>query len=74
LADIARVTNLRPEDAAFALNEVGLLTKRLKSEGDGDEEGEDGEIIITRVMVERVAAERKIKRMVLDLNCVLLPE
>ncbi|KAJ2911482.1 hypothetical protein MD484_g8935, partial [Candolleomyces efflorescens] len=74
LADIARVTNLRPEDAAFALNEVGLLTKRLRSEEDEEEEGEDGDIVITRVMVERVAAERKIKRMVLDLNCVLLPE
>lgn len=45
--------------------------KRWKSED--DEEGEEGEVIITRVMVERVAEERKIKRMVLDLNCVLLP-
>ncbi|KDR68729.1 hypothetical protein GALMADRAFT_256551 [Galerina marginata CBS 339.88] len=28
LADIARATNLRPDDAAFALNECGLLTRR----------------------------------------------
>ncbi|KAI0761183.1 acyl-CoA N-acyltransferase [Trametes elegans] len=28
LADIARATNLRVEDAAFALNECGLLTRR----------------------------------------------
>lgn len=32
LADIARATNLRPEDAALALNEIGLLAMRLSSE------------------------------------------
>ncbi|KAJ2922379.1 hypothetical protein H1R20_g14716, partial [Candolleomyces eurysporus] len=74
IATLKTPLDLMTEDAAFALNEVGLLTKRLKSEDDSDEEGEDGEFIITRSLVERVAAERKIKRMVLDLNCVLLPE
>ncbi|KAJ6551514.1 acyl-CoA N-acyltransferase [Mycena capillaripes] len=36
LRDIARATNLRVEDAAFALNEIGLLALRLSSE-DADE-------------------------------------
>ncbi|KAJ6600761.1 acyl-CoA N-acyltransferase [Mycena sp. CBHHK59/15] len=36
LSDIARATNLRVEDAAFALNEIGLLAMRLSSE-DPDE-------------------------------------
>ncbi|KAF8627298.1 hypothetical protein AX17_006343 [Amanita inopinata Kibby_2008] len=31
LSDIARATNLRVEDAAFALNECGLLVKRIKA-------------------------------------------
>lgn len=36
LRDIANATNLRVEDAAFALNEIGLLALRLSSE-DTDE-------------------------------------
>ncbi|KAK2459774.1 hypothetical protein APHAL10511_008206 [Amanita phalloides] len=31
LADMARATNLRVEDAAFALNECGLLAKRIQA-------------------------------------------
>jgi histone acetyltransferase HTATIP/histone acetyltransferase MYST1 len=34
LADVAAATNLRPEDAAFALNEIGLLVKRMSKTKD----------------------------------------
>ncbi|OBZ79378.1 putative MYST-like histone acetyltransferase 1 [Grifola frondosa] len=33
LADVARATNLRVDDAAFALNECGLLIRRRKDDG-----------------------------------------
>ncbi|KAJ7254693.1 acyl-CoA N-acyltransferase [Mycena haematopus] len=81
LRDIARATNLRVEDAAFALNEIGLLALRLSSEdaekvrlamqakqdaqADGavpaptDSAGQF--VFISRAMVERVAADRKVK-------------
>ncbi|KZT22090.1 acyl-CoA N-acyltransferase [Neolentinus lepideus HHB14362 ss-1] len=63
LADIAQATNMRVEDAAFALNECGLLLRRR----------EDGEqVMISREMVEVVARERGVKRMMMDLNHVLL--
>ncbi|KAJ7021058.1 acyl-CoA N-acyltransferase [Mycena alexandri] len=82
LRDIARATNLRVEDAAFAMNEIGLLALRLSSE-DPDEvrqtlqagqdvranggepaataEGASKFVFISRAMVERVAADRKVK-------------
>jgi hypothetical protein len=65
LADLARATNLRVEDAAFALNECGLLVRR---------EGEDSTtmIAISREMVEAVARERNVKRMCIDFTKVLL--
>ncbi|KAI8983259.1 acyl-CoA N-acyltransferase [Trametes punicea] len=83
LADIARATNLRVEDAAFALNECGLLIRRRKERpaADGGAEtgaGEQGRgeeedvVVVTREMVEAVAKEREVKRMCLDLNHVLL--
>ena len=93
LADIARATNLRPEDAAFALNECGLLQRRVSrraaagravsvistanGNGNGTAEPEDirdGEytIVITRELVEKVAKERNVKIMYLDLSCVLI--
>lgn len=68
--DIARATNLRVEDAAFALNECGLLTRR-KREGDGDDDEEEV-IVLSREMVEAVAVERKVKRMCMDMSRVLL--
>lgn len=46
---------MRVEDAAFALNECGLLMERL---GDVDE---DGIIVISRALVEKIAKERKVK-------------
>ncbi|PFH48225.1 hypothetical protein AMATHDRAFT_6029 [Amanita thiersii Skay4041] len=99
LADIARATNLRIEDAAFALNECGLLAKRitareLEQQREGEEEyrerssstavimpgmgagimGVKAEdvIVLTRQMVEEVAAERKVKKPCMDINFVLL--
>ncbi|KAI0641107.1 acyl-CoA N-acyltransferase [Trametes meyenii] len=82
LADIARATNLRIDDAAFALNECGLLVRRTQpgseggeSEGedrDGDGDSEDLVIAVTREMVEAVAKERDVKRMCMDLAHVLL--
>jgi hypothetical protein len=68
LADIARATNLRVEDAAFALNECGLLTKRRHR--DGEEGGE--EIVVSREMIEQVAKERNVKRGCMILARVLL--
>jgi hypothetical protein len=65
LADLARATNLRVEDAAFALNECGLLVRR---EGEGDAMT----IAISREMVETVARERNVKRMCIDFTKVLL--
>lgn len=67
LADIAHATNLRIEDAAFALNECGLLMRR-KAEISDDEV-----IVITRSLVEQVAKERKVKIMYMDLSCVRSP-
>lgn len=67
LADIARATNLRVEDAAFALNECGLLTHvQVDSEGTSEHIG------ITREMVEAVAKERRVKEMCMSLAHVLL--
>jgi len=65
LAELARATNLRIEDAAFALNECGLLVRR---EGEGDAMT----IAISREMVETVARERNVKRMCIDFTKVLL--
>lgn len=70
LADIAAATNLRIDDAAFALNECGLLMRRLSSGGEG--EGEQRQVVvITRRLVEKVAKERNVKKMYLDLACVI---
>jgi histone acetyltransferase HTATIP/histone acetyltransferase MYST1 len=69
LADLARATNLRIEDAAFAMNECGLLRMRGKNgrEADGPEM-----IVVTREMVEQVAKERGVKKACLILPHVLL--
>lgn len=87
LADVARATNLRVEDAAFALNECGLLVRRRADDSrsppkitNGDDGEEDGEgasdagvvIAVTREMVEAVAKQRDVKRMCMDLAHVLL--
>lgn len=55
LTDIAKATNLRVEDAAFALNECGLLMEQLGDVAEG------GVIVISRTLVEKVAAERNVK-------------
>ena len=73
LADIARATGLRLEDAAFALNECGLLRRRKTAAGgDGTDSAEDTVVVVTREMVEAVAKERNVKRMCMDLARVLL--
>lgn len=69
VTDIARATNLRVEDATFAMSECGLLRLRRKEAG---EEGREDSIVITREMVERIATERKVKRMCMELHHVLL--
>jgi histone acetyltransferase HTATIP/histone acetyltransferase MYST1 len=70
LVDIARATNLRVEDAAFALNECGLLVTRYK-EADKTEATEEV-IVISREMIEAVAKERMVKKTCMDLAHVLL--
>ncbi|KAH7884038.1 acyl-CoA N-acyltransferase [Phlebopus sp. FC_14] len=67
LAEIARATNLRVEDTAFALKECGLLS-RVQTSKDGTRE----QIGITREMVETVAKERRVKEMCMSLAHVLL--
>ncbi len=82
LADLARATGLRVEDAAFALNECGMLTRRKqidladtkdreKDTAVGEAEAEEC-IVISREMVEAVARERGVKKMCMDLAHVLL--
>lgn len=67
LAEIARATNLRVEDAAFALNECGLLS-HIQLDDNGTKE----QVGITREMVEAVAKERRVKEMCMSLSHVLL--
>jgi hypothetical protein len=67
LLDIARATNLRVEDTAFALSECGLLTRVKTAEGTDDEI-----ITISREMVETVASEWGVKKMMMELAHVLL--
>ena len=67
LADLACMMNLRVKDAAFALNECGLLVRR---EGEGDTM--TIAIGISQEMVEAVAWERNIKQMCIDFTKVLL--
>ncbi|KAJ7472243.1 acyl-CoA N-acyltransferase [Mycena galericulata] len=84
LRDIARATNLRVQDAAFALNEIGLLAMRLTSEDEEElrrtlqaeqDAGPDVPVdntnkfvFISRAMVERVAQERKVKKPCLEVE------
>ncbi|KAH9939012.1 acyl-CoA N-acyltransferase [Epithele typhae] len=67
LADVARATNLRVEDVAFALNECGLLGARGADAADAG-----APVVVTREAVERVARERDVKRTCIDLAHVLL--
>lgn len=71
LEDIARATNLRIDDAAFALNEVGLLAKRLAKDSEDYSESQDT-IVLTRDMVENVAMERNVKIPCISLSHVVL--
>lgn len=68
LEDISRATALRPEDAAFALKECGLL-QRVKKAGS---EQEEDIICVSREMVEAVAKDRGIKKNMMELAHVLL--
>jgi histone acetyltransferase HTATIP/histone acetyltransferase MYST1 len=78
LENIAKATNLRVEDTAFALNECGLLTRRYRgnSSGHGSANGRSAEpeevIMISRERIEAVAKERQVKRTCMDLVHVLL--
>ncbi|KIM81743.1 hypothetical protein PILCRDRAFT_8425 [Piloderma croceum F 1598] len=82
LENIAKATNLRVEDAAFALNECGLLTRRYKGNGSGHANGNGNAngrrqeveevIMVSREMIEAVAKERQVKRTCMDLVHVLL--
>lgn len=82
LADIARATNLRIDDAAFALSECGLLTRRITTgQKRTAEEAELGQeqssvsendtILITRAFVDQVMAQRNVKMMYMIPDCVI---
>lgn len=71
LLDIAKATNLRPEDVAYAMEECGFLLRR-KNEGK-NEDGSDREVIlVSREMVEAVAKERGVKDTFISVNHVIL--
>ncbi|KLO20011.1 acyl-CoA N-acyltransferase [Schizopora paradoxa] len=73
LEDISKATSLRIEDVAFALHECGMLKRVRTLNEDGTEDGGVQEIIvISREMVEAVATERALKRLVMEVQCVLL--
>ena len=75
LENIAKATNLRVEDAAFALNECGLLTRWYSNGHDnvnGRAEEAEEVIMISREMIEAVAKERRVKRTCMDLVHILL--
>ena len=88
LVDIARATGLRVEDAAFAMNECGLLVKRYKGNINPHAQVEQSNafgrrkvvedveieevIMVTREMIEEVAKERKVKRACMQLEHVLI--
>ncbi|THG96413.1 hypothetical protein EW026_g5416 [Hermanssonia centrifuga] len=65
LADLARATGLRVEDAAFALNECGMLTRRKQIDlADTKDREKDTAVAVAR--------ERGVKKMCMDLAHVLL--
>ncbi|PPQ76534.1 hypothetical protein CVT24_010933 [Panaeolus cyanescens] len=86
LADISRATCMKEQDIAFALNEIGLLSRRLKAQAKVQENGDVGSetpedlaqiriedtFVVTRSMIEQVAKERHVKIMILDRACVLV--
>ncbi|KAG6856593.1 hypothetical protein H0H87_002684 [Tephrocybe sp. NHM501043] len=73
LADIARATNLRVDDAAFALNEVGMLAMRIAAaEGTSAPDIQDGTVLLTKVMIEKVAKERNVKKPCMRMPYVIL--
>ena len=74
LQDISKATGLRVEDVAFALAECGLLRRKIMKRSDASpfDKTEEEYIVVSREMVEAVAAERKVKRMCMDLKHVLL--
>jgi len=80
LEDFAKATNLRVEDAAFALKECGLLTRRykgrphnyVKANGKATPDDVEEVIMISREMIESIAKERQVKRTCMDLVHVLL--
>ena len=83
LSDIAQATGLRVEDAAFAMNECGMLERRQRvsptpdNRNKGKDESADPDdqeeyIVISREMVEAIAKERNVKKMCMDLAHVLL--
>lgn len=69
LRDIARATNLRVEDAAFALHECGLLMERRSD----DPDNKDGiTLLISGALIEKVALERNVKEPCMYLSHCLL--
>ena len=61
LDEISRATHLRTEDVAFAMAECGLLTRRKKAPTMPNPEEEEEVIVVSREMIEKVAAERRVK-------------
>lgn len=74
LTEIAEATNIRPDDAAFALVESGLAQWRRPVD-DGEEEAGERvlELVISRELVEEVARAKRVKNApMLELRFVML--
>ena len=56
LQDLADAVQLRVDDTAFALHEIGLLVRRLNTRKNGK-----GPIVLTKDVLQEVARERNIK-------------
>ncbi|EIN13298.1 acyl-CoA N-acyltransferase [Punctularia strigosozonata HHB-11173 SS5] len=80
LEDLSRATYIRVEDAAFALNECGLLLRKKHVEGNtrNGEEAVDGEpaeqmiVVVSREMIDEVARQWGLKRMCMETPHILL--
>lgn len=74
LRDIARATNLRPDDAAFAMHEIGLLVKMFTTTNEQNPEEVQDHVALTRELVEQIAEAKGVKALpMMGLEYVCLP-
>jgi hypothetical protein len=82
LYQIAQASNLRVDDVAFTLHEVGLLDKTIVLDPQNQSDSPNTDVLfspedtveITREKIEEVSAERNVKPPSMHPLCVLLKE